>query len=204
MFILKVGVSVSLFSQQPALNGSSNALEILSVTVDGKSLPLHHGSEVKLGAFPRNVNFGFGVNTNIRKAPIRIQARLDGYDNAWRAGNGEMWLDMRFFNEAGDQISHTTFPVGGESPGWTGSFESSPFKHRRETMVVPAQASKVWVFITSAGPPATLGTYVVANLAVSKLSSNSAPEVLLNRLWINSQGWGPINWCRDGPGMGRV
>jgi len=205
LFILTAGVSVSLFAQQAALNSSGNALEILSVTVDGKSLPLHRGSEVKLGAFPRNVAFGFGVNTNIRQAPVRIQARLDGYDNAWRVGNGEMWLDMRFFNEAGDQISHTTFPVGGESPGWTGSFESSPFKHRRETLVVPALASKVWVFITSAGPPATLGTYVVANLSVAKLSSNSVPVTLLQPRFDKLLGTGSNQqvpgWTRDGTSL---
>ena len=208
LLILTVGVSVSLFAQQPTLNSSSNTLQILSVTVDGKALPLHHGSEVNLGAFPRNVAFEFGFNTNIQQAPFRIQAKLDGFDNTWKVGSGGggyMWLELRFFNEAGDQISHTTFPVDGESPGWTGSFESSPFKHCRETFVVPAHASKVWVVITSAGPPATLGTYVVADLTVSKLASNSAPVILLQPSLDKLPGAGANQqvpgWARDGTSL---
>jgi signal transduction histidine kinase len=166
-------------------------------------MTLRHGTEVNLGVSPNNIVFDFGMNTNIRKTPIRIRTRLDGVENEWKISNGEMFLDIRFFNDSGDQVSHTMFPVLGESAGWNGSLMTSPLTHRRETVVVPAQASQVWVLITSAGPPATLGVYVVANLVVSKQLSNTPPVVLMQPLLDHPPGVTTNQqlvpgWTRDG------
>lgn len=204
LFILMVGVSVSLSAQESALINSTNALEIRSVTVDGKPMLLRHGTEVRLGTFPNNIVFDFGVRTNnIKQTPIRIRTKLEGIENEWKVSNGEMFLDLRFFNTAGDQVSHTIFPVEGESAGWKGSLKTSTLTHRRETVVVPPQASRVWVFISSAGPPATLGVYVVANLVLSKQLNNAPPVVLLQPLFEHSPGVPPSQqlvpgWARDG------
>src|SRR5260370_18500424 len=111
VFILTIGTGFCSWAEQSPSNQVTNALEIRSVTVDGKPLLLHHETEVKLGAFPNNIVFDFGVNTNARQSPIRIRSRLDGYENEWKISNGEMFLDLRFFNTAGDQVSHTMFPV---------------------------------------------------------------------------------------------
>jgi signal transduction histidine kinase len=203
MCVLMMGVAFCALAQQPASNKATNLLEIRSMMVDGKPVLLRHGMEVKLGASPNNIVFDFGMNTNIRQAPIRIRSKLDGYENEWKVSNGEMFLDLRFFNTSGDQVSHTMFPVGGESAGWKGSLNTSPLTHRRETAVVPPQASKVWVFISSAGPPATLGVYVVANLVLSKQLSNAPPAVLLQPLFDHPPGVTPNQqlvpgWIRDG------
>jgi signal transduction histidine kinase len=204
VFILAMGFAFcSLAQQQPSSNKATNLLEIRSVTVDGQPLMLRHGTEVKLGASANNIVFDFGMNTNIRRTPIRIRSKLEGYENEWKVSNGEMFLDLRFFNASGDQVSHTMFPVGGESAGWKGSLKTSPLTHRRETTVVPPQASKVWVFISSAGPPATLGVYVVANLVLSKQLSNAPPVVLLQPLFDHPPGVSPNQqlvpgWTRDG------
>jgi signal transduction histidine kinase len=179
---LTIGISFCSWAEQSPSNITASVVEIHSVTVDGRPMPLSHGTEVNLGAFPKNVFFDFGMNTNIRGAPIRIQSRLDGYENEWKISYGEMFLDLRFFNASGDQVSHTMFRVIGESAGWNGSLKTSPLTHRRETVVVPAQASQVWVLISSAGPPATLGVYVVANLVVSKQLNNAPPIVLMQPL----------------------
>src|SRR5258706_10294076 len=203
VFILTMGTTFCSFAQQPPSNKATNLLEIRSVTVDGKPLPLRHAMEVKIGSFPDNVVFDFGMNTNIRQTPIRIRTKLEGYEDEWKVSNGEMFLDLRFFNASGDQVSHTSFPVGGESAGGKGSLRTSPLPHRRETAVVPPQASQVWVFISSAGPPATLGIYVVANLVLSKQLSNAPPVVLLQPLFDHPPGV-PANqqlvpgWVRDG------
>jgi signal transduction histidine kinase len=180
--ILTIGNAFCSWAEQSPSNETANVVEIHSVTVDGRPMTLHHGTEVNLGAFPKDINFEFGMNTNIRGAPIRIQSRLDGYENEWKISHGEMFLDLRFFNALGDQVSHTLFLVGGESAGWNGSLKTSPLTHRRETVVAPAEASEVWVFMSSAGPPATLGIYVVANLVVSKQLSNASPVVLMQPL----------------------
>ncbi len=84
-----------------------------------------------------------------------------------------MSLSIRFFAAAGDQVGQNNpdiFKVTGESDGWTGSLKTSPLRHRRETLAVPPQASRLRVTISSAGSPASVGIYVVANLVVSKHS----------------------------------
>ncbi len=198
LFTVAGGISLSSFAQ----TASTNLLEIRSVTMDGNSLSLRRGAEVRLGSFPDNIVFEFGMNTNVRQAPIRIRTKLDGYENEWKSGNGEMFVDLRFFNAAGDQVSHTIFPVSGESAGWNGSLKTSPLTHRRETAVVPPQASQVWVFISSAGPPATLGIYAVANLVLSKQMSNASPVVLmespLDHLPNLATNQNVPGWTRDG------
>jgi signal transduction histidine kinase len=202
VFILTMGVAFCSLAQLSS-NKATNLLEIHSMTVDGKPVMLRHGMEVKLGAFPNDIVFDFGVNTNTRQSPIRIRSKLDGHENEWKISNGEMYLDLRFFNASGDHVGHTMFSVGGESAGWKGSLKTSPLTHRRETAVVPPQASRVWVFISSAGPPATLGVYVVANLVLSKQLSNAPPVVLLQPLFDHPPGVPPNRqlvpgWARDG------
>ncbi len=197
------GSAFCSLAQEHSTNRAANLLEIHSVTVDGKAMLLRHGTEVNLGTFPNNILFDFGMNTNIRHPPLKIRTKLEGYDNEWKVSNGEMFLDIRFFNSSGDQVSHTMFLVRGESAGWNGSLKTSPLTHRRETAVVPPQASQVWVFISSAGPPATLGIYVVANLVLSKQLSNGSPVVLLQPLFEHTPGASANQqlvpgWVRDG------
>jgi signal transduction histidine kinase len=201
--LLTIGTPFYSRAEQSPSNETANVVEIHSVTVDGRPMTLRHGTEVNLGAFPKNIFFDFGMNTNIRTDPIRIQSRLDGYENEWNFSQGQMFLDLRFFNALGDQVSHTMFPVRGESAGWNGSLKTSPLTHRRETVVVPAEATEVWVFMSSAGPPATLGVYVVANLVVSKQLSNAPPVVLMEPLLDHPLGVTTNQqlvpgWTRDG------
>jgi len=180
--LLTIGIAFSSRAQPALSNNTDRVVEIRSATVEGKSMTLRHGTEVNLGVFPNTIVFEFGMNTNLKEKPLRIRSRLDGLENEWKVSNGQMFLDIRFFNSSGDQVSHTLFPIEGESAGWNGSLKTSPLTHRRETVVVPAQASEAWVLVSSAGPPATLGIYVVANLVVSKQSSNAPPVVLMQPL----------------------
>ena len=90
-----------------------------------------------------------------------------------------MGLTVRFYNDSGDQIGQNIYRINGESTGWTGSLKSSSLTHRRETLVVPPQATRLLIVISSAGPPDTVGIYVVANLVVSKSSGNSGNVILL-------------------------
>lgn len=200
-FLLTMGIAFCSWAESSPANKMDDVVDIHSATVDGKPMTLRHGTEVNLGVFPNNIVFDFGMNTNSREKRLRIRSRLDGLENEWKVSNGEMFLDVRFYNGSGDQISHTIFPVGGESPGWNGSLKTSPLAHRRETVVVPPQATEVWILISSAGPPATLGIYVVANLVLSKQSSNAPPVVLMEPLVdhspdVTNQRY--AEWTRDG------
>lgn len=199
---LALALSTIPLRAQPDSGAAAEALEIRAVTVNEKSVSLRRNGEVSLGASPENIVFSFGPRTNAAPVPLRIRYKLEGQDARWRDGDSDMFLAVRFYNAAGDQINQRNFPVTGESAGWNGSLATSPLTHRRETLIVPEQAARVWVVISSAGPPAAVGVFVVANLVVTKVSSNAAPVLLLetplDREADGADNRSPAGWTRDG------
>ena len=190
---------------------TNNILQIQSVSVNGKPLPFRDKESVNLGPSPENVVFSFGQGTNAGKMPLRLSYTLEGYETVWHEGGAEMALTVRFYNDTGDQISQSIYRVNDESTGWTGSLKSSSLTHRRETLVVPPQATRLLVVISSAGPPDTVGIYVVANLVVSKASGNLGNGTLLQSPFDDVQDERatddlPAGWMHDGtrPSMARI
>lgn len=189
----------------------TNALQIQTVTVDGKAVPLHREGKSKLSAYPQGITFGFGSSSNSSRTPIRLRYKLDGYDNAWREHAGVMGLTVRFFDEAGDQVGQILFEISGDSAGWKGGLTNSLLTHRREPIVVPTRASRLWIVVSSAGPPNAVGIYVVDDLVVSKSSPNNGTEVLLRPPLLGPEekdatNEPPKGWIRDGthPSMARI
>ena len=190
-------------STKAASGGSRSQIVLHNTTVNGKSIPLRHGNTLNLAPSPRNILFAFGFTNGPTIPGSRLRYKLDGEDSAWRDGPGEMYLAVRFYNEAGDQIAQNTFRVMGESAGWRGSIMNSPLTHRREVVLVPNQARRLWIVLSSgSGPPQTVGIYVVANLTVSKATSNSSPVLLmdspLEHGFQDEPGKNPPGWTRDG------
>ena len=190
---------------------ATNTLEIQSVSVNGKLVPFRGRESVRLGPFPGNIVFNFGLATNAHQPSLRLRYLLDGYENTWHEARAEMGLTVRFYNNSGDQISQNFYPVNGESTGWTGSLKSSSLTHRRETLVVPPQATRLLVVISSAGPPDSIGIYVVANLLVSKSSDGPGNAVLLQSPFDNDRNDRadddpPAGWMHDGtrPSMAQI
>ena len=208
--ILAIFRGIIAAGDQPPLDNAFESLEIRSVTVNNQPKPLAANGGVNLGANAENVSFSFGARTNAKEAPIRVRYRLEGYDKDWRDGLGEMVFAIRFYNAAGDQIIQKNFAATGDSAGWKGTFKTSSFTHRRETIVVPAQASRLWVVITSAGPPSAVGIYVVGNFTISRPRTNSAPIVLLEspfaRPTTDEVNRALSGWTRDGnhPSMANI
>jgi signal transduction histidine kinase len=193
------------------LNGpewSSSPLEIQSVTVSGAIRKWRPGQDLKLWSAPEQIVFNFGPATGSGWHPIRLRYRLQGLDPSWQEGAASMCLTVRFCDEHGDQVSQETFEAAGESAGWTGSLTNIVLAHRRESVPVLAGASRVWVTVSSGcGPPATVGTYLVADLTVSKVASGTAQsEVLLHPLFGTGLAEMPADWVRDGirPSMAKV
>jgi signal transduction histidine kinase len=178
----------------------TNQLDIQKVTVNDKSIPLH-GQTADLGAFPQHVTFLFPPGTNAAP-PVRVRFKLEGFDPKWHDAPDAMTLTIRFFSTSGDQVSQNIFGVNGESPGWNGSLRTSTFTHRREELVVPPQAARFMAVISSAGPAASVGVYVVTDLAISKISSNSAPVLLLaspgDQEFDETTNRALTGWIRDG------
>jgi signal transduction histidine kinase len=187
------------------------APQVLAIDVNGRSVPFRDKDNVNLGPSAQNVRFLFGWNTNDAKPPLRMRYLLEGYEDTWHEARSDMSLNVRFYNDAGDQINQTIYGVSGESTGWTGSLKTSSLTHRRETLVVPPQATRLLIVISSAGPPDTVGIYVVANLVVSKSSGKSAGVVLMQSPF-EADHVDPANddvpsdWIRDGisPSMAKV
>lgn len=191
----------------------ANAPAIRGVMVDNRPLPWQPGRELSLGTFPRNIVFSFGPENDSSNKVIRLRTKLEGFDKEWQDGAGEMFVTIRFYNASGDLVAQKVFTARGESAGWNGTLETSTFSHRRETFSAPLDASRLWVIVSSAGGPTTLGVYIVNNLIVSRLStSNGPPEVLLRSpspqemAKITSPNQAPDNWARDGtrPSMAKV
>jgi signal transduction histidine kinase len=186
---------------------------IQELAVDNRPLSWRPGKEVSLGSFPRNIIFNIGPETNSNQKFVRLRTKLEGFDKEWQDGGGTMFVTIRFYNGSGDLVAEKSFDAHGESAGWNGSLESSTFTHRREMLSVPLGASRLWVVLSSAGGPTTLGTYLIDNMIVSRLStSNGPPEVLLRSPLlqgssnISSLNQAPPGWERDGtrPSMARI
>ena len=188
---------------------TADPIEFYSITVNGMPALLRR-DEVNIGSFAQNVMFRFGPATNSPKQPVRIRWKLEGVDGGWRDRSTFMTLTARFFNDAGNQVGQSIFPVAGESAGWNGSLKSSAMTHRRESVVVPQHASRMWIVISSAGPPEAAGVYVVANLVVTRRPESASPKVIMSfpfdrqpALETNGE---PKGWKADGsrPTMAKI
>jgi signal transduction histidine kinase len=197
---------------EPAVHTHTNMFaEIRGLVVDGKRIPAKPGAKLRLDRQPRTVVFEFGPTSKVARMPARVRFKLDGYEDRWREYETEMRFYLRFLDRSGDQVGETKFTVAGQSEGWTGDLQTAAFTHRRETIVVPPNATSFWVAMTSAGPPAALGVYAITDLAIKSHSSNNVlPAVSLEEAFAladsASANGAPSGWMRDGlrPSMAKV
>jgi len=211
ILLLQFGFCTASAGSHTSAARSTDVIEIQSVAINGKSISLAGKTKLNSGPSPQNITFTFGQATNSTRSPIRVRYKLDGYENNWHEGGGEMFLVLRFYNEAGDAIGQKGFSVNGNSAGWNGELKTSTFSHRRETVIVPPKAANFWVVMSSAGPPATVGLYVVDHLTVSRLAGSSPPSILLQAALdrtteFDSTNHVPLGWTRDGihPSMAKI
>jgi signal transduction histidine kinase len=205
--VLATALMAFVAATSPCAANETNSLVIQSVMVNDKAIPFSNHETVNLGALPINIVFRYGPEKSAANPPLRMRYLIQGYEKTWHEAGGEMGLNIRFYNHAGDQIGQNSYPVHGESTGWTGSLKNSALTHRRETLVVPPQVERLLVVISSAGPPDSVGIYVVANLVVSKTDGT----VLLRSPFDNESAARanddpPAGWMHDGtrPSIARV
>jgi signal transduction histidine kinase len=187
-------------------------LEMRSVIVDGKPLDRLNGGEERISPFPESITFGFGARSNSTRAPIRLRYKLEGYDDAWHEGACEMFVAIRFFDESDDQVGQKLFQARGDSSGWNGDLKTSTLTHRRETLTVPPKATRLWVVISSAGPPSTVGIIVVDDLVVRRVSPREGfPDTVIRPPFDRpspglTTNQAPEGWMRDGyrPSMAKI
>ncbi len=181
------------------------SIGILSLSVDGREVKQPIDQPLRLSAFPGSVDINFGPVEYREKQPsdpIRIRYKLEGVDDRWRESDGPanvMRISLGFLDQYGNELMHEDFEARGQSPGWTGDFETSPLQHRREQIGVPLEASSFWVVISSAGAPGVVGAYFVGNLTVRVQNPTNAPAVDLVNMAFNPWNNRPVGWVRDGP-----
>jgi signal transduction histidine kinase len=186
----------------------NGGFEFRSAVADREDRAIQANS-VNLGSHPTQITFGFGQRTNNLSAAMRVRYRLEGYEERWHDSPSQMFVAVRFYNTAGEQVGQKIFGVDGDSVGWRHSLETSPLAHRRESVTCPPGTEHFWVVISSAGPPAAVGIYVIANLNVAKVTSNGTLVPVMPPLDddLSSSPDGTVrNWRPDGgrPSMAKV
>jgi signal transduction histidine kinase len=216
---IRAGISVLLGGviavASPA--GEPSADSLLRVTVDGREVPVPAGDAgipAALGIPSGTLAIRLGTHGEAgRPVDRRFRYRMEGRDAEWRESTTAMRLVVVFLDSTGDWLAEAPFPVQGESPGWDGSPATSPLVARRERIAVPAGADSFSVRLTSAGPPAAVGTLAVGALAVSRVDAAGAvlpPLLDLAPAALESAEAAPPGatnaWIRSGtrPSMARI
>ncbi len=196
-----------------AQNGAdTNCLQIRSVLVEGKPQAWPKGQTLDLKPNPKWIVFNFGAITNAARQPIRLSYQLEGYEREWHEGGGDMYFALRFLDTNNDLIDIQTFRVAGNSAGWNGSLNRVPLSHRRELLTVPPRAARLQAVLSSAGPPSTVGIYIMDGLVISRLASTNGPAAVLLRSPLDHMenledtNQVPSGWIRDGtrPSMAKI
>jgi hypothetical protein len=85
------------------------------------------------------------------------------YDTA----NGSMRLSFAFTDAGNNQLGNgNDFNAGGQSPGWLGSVDASPFERQFHRLLVPAGAVKLRINFASGGAGSVTGTMLIDDLSV--------------------------------------
>lgn len=121
---------------------------------------------------PRSLTF------KILPGKQRFRYQLENVDPQWIEPQCEMHLSVRFLKEDNHEVLRINFPVTGTSPGWKQDFLNSSFQPRSETLAIPDGTQKISFTITSAGPPAALGVYLVRGLNASTMGTNGIPLLI--------------------------
>ncbi|SPE52218.1 putative Integral membrane sensor signal transduction histidine kinase [Verrucomicrobia bacterium] len=153
----------------------------------------------------QRMEFRFGPNPLSSNPPVRLRYRLEGFDKEWREAGGEMRLNVRFLDAAGNTVSAQDFFAKGESVGWAGAVRRSRFDRRSERVKAPERAVRMQIELFSGGPEQTVGIMVIDDLSVSMASAtNGNAEALLfsSRLEegrdLDQPLAVPRGWMRDG------
>ena len=153
---------------------------LIKLEVDGRNVPLEVAAEGKPEAVTipsGRVWLRFGPDARDRGSSVRrFRYKLEGHDDDWSERAEPMRLVVVFYDSQGDWVAETSFPVKGESPGWSGSACTSPLMARNEVVRAPERAVSFSIMLTSAGPPEAVGTLAVGGLKIWKAGSAKASQ----------------------------
>lgn len=204
------GLSCLLLLTSPATAAEPPAFAVDAIEADGVKLPIAGESPdtVKLPSKTRSLDVTVGPVRGASAVPLRFRYQLEGYDRGWRDPIGVMRFAVRFNDAAENTISGEEFDAHGESPGWSGVPETSRFKERQETLEVPQGATRLQLWLSSAGPQQTMGIYAVERLVVTLVPSapaeaeRSLEMVSPTGSLMDTSTGTPGGWARHGTSLG--
>lgn len=191
---------------------------LIKLEVVGRNIPVEVSAEGKPAAvtIPSGrvwLRFGpdaRGKGSSVRRFRYKLEG--EGRDDGWCEWSPVMRLVVVFFDAQNDWLAETPFLVTGESPGWSGDLNTSPLLARREIVTVPERAALFSVMLSSAGPPAAVGTVAIGALTVSKTGADKAESKPVLELAFPPEdaeapaAAGPRGWIRSGtrPSMAQL
>ncbi|HTJ78714.1 MAG TPA: sensor histidine kinase [Rariglobus sp.] len=161
----------------------------------------HANAALEIPANAQDVFFDIGdPDDSLSKNGSRVRYRLEGIDSDWRQKIDEMSFTVFFYNATGDQVGQRIYNVTGKSSGWGGSIEQSKFTHRHEDITVPKGAAYLSVVMSSAGPPTTVGLYIIKDIVVvQEGAGDHAPQTILDsRPFLQGSSATTSEWIRTG------
>jgi signal transduction histidine kinase len=176
----------------------------LEITVDGKQTGhLEQGLRIPASARDIGVSIKYVPTKGGGRPPDSFHFKWEGVDPDWRRLYADMGFVARFLGASGDAVKHDFFSVFGDSPGWKGNLNDSKVVRRRESITVPPGARRLTLLVSSAGGPATIGTYAAENITVLRRSPDGLltqvfPLAPFSPLRVSPDGSTPVGWVRDG------
>jgi signal transduction histidine kinase len=191
-------------------NAGDHPFLVQRIEADGNRVAISEKSTRKatVPSQTRLLDFIVQENADSAQPPMRFRYKLEGYDRGWRDSGGVMRFCLRFNDLQNNAISGEEFSASGESPGWTGRPETSSFLPRRESLEVPAGASRMQIWMNTAGPQQTVGVYAVDSITVTLIHTDrETPDKRINMIVKSgsqqdkSHGT-PAGWARHGTSLG--
>lgn len=162
------------------------ALEVTSAVIDGREMPIiasptgRAATAVRVPSTARTLAFRFREvrESETLGGDARLRYRLDGRDEAWRdlsaAGRALLW----FVDKEGLVIGGLDEPMPGQTPGWTGSVETSPFAFLSLRAVAPEGTSGVIVSFLTHNGERVVGCLGIDEMQLSCTRPGDNPRVL--------------------------
>jgi signal transduction histidine kinase len=187
---------------------------VSAVEGDGIKIPfdIQSNDPVILRTHTRIVDFvfnpqskDFGSNTT---ESTRYRYKLEGFDRQWLNPIGVMRFAVRFNDNSENTISGEEFDAHGESQGWTFDLTTSPVVSRKVTLAVPEGASRLQIWLNSAGPHQTMGVYALCDLVAELLPADPSAQprrvnlIPLEGSLMESAAGTPKGWARHGTSLG--
>jgi signal transduction histidine kinase len=162
------------------------ALEVTSAIIDGRDKPIvappagRASVAVRVPSTARTLAFRFREvrESETLGGDARLRFRLDGRDEAWRdlsaAGRALLW----FVDKEGLVIGGLDEPMPGQTPGWTGSVETSPFALLSLRAVAPQGTSGVIISFLTHNGERVVGCLGIDEMRLSCTRPGDKPRVL--------------------------